>query len=294
MYSSCYLCNGEIFTHIEGVKDYEYHVPGTWAYECCSSCGVLQIKPFPSSHSELSSYYPVNYHKFNKSKLFNFLNNIILKIRIMRLKINSNGPIKIIDVGAGDMRFLKAVSSRFFVERAVAIDLSFDGIGKAGDIEFTNQPFVETLFDLNTFDIVVMNNYLEHTMNPVQELQKAYSYLKKGGVICGLLPNFDRIDRKIFGKYWGGMHTPRHLYHFDLFSLNRYLRAAGFSAVKVKNEMHPGHISISINNLLIDKLLILGPRIPLISFLTILLLPISIFFSLFLKNGSMKFYAIKQ
>ena len=89
------------------------------------------------------------------------------------------------------------------------------------------------------------------------------------------------------------MHTPRHLYHFDKQSLKLLLEKAGFKKILIKNELHPGHLSISFNNFIINLFNIKSSRIPLFSFITLALTPFSLMLSIFGLNGSMTFYATK-
>jgi SAM-dependent methyltransferase len=292
MVNKCQICDNQVTDFIFGVKDYEYGVPGEWSYVKCDSCDVMQLCPFPDSYDDICLYYPKNYHKFSKSKLYRVLNDLILKIRVSRIKLPDVNDIGVIDIGAGDLRFLIALSEKFNIKKSIGIDLSYEESLK-NNIHCTSEPFLKCSIESNFYHAVFMNNYLEHTLNPLEELKKAYSVLKPGGKIYGVLPNFDSWDRKIFGRYWGGMHTPRHLYHFTPSSLRNFLVLAAFSKIKIKNEIQPGHISISINNYILEKLSLKGPRVPFMSLLTLLMLPFSTLFLLFSKNGAMSFEAEK-
>lgn len=294
MINKCRICCEKTKSYINNIEDYEYKIDGKWSYDYCEDCKTYQINPFPDTIEEIKKYYPSDYHKFNKSLFFKALNFLVLNIRAISAKISRNQSLKILDVGAGDVEFLRVIKSKNPKIDCIGLDLSYPANKLNKNIQLINRPFINVNFERNYFDYIFMNNYLEHSLSPLNELQHAFEKLKPNGKLIGILPNFNSFDRFIFGKYWGGMHVPRHLYQFNARSLGMLLEKSGFAKYSIKNEFQPGHISISISNYLISKFKLKGPRIPLFSILTISLTPISIIFAMLNKNGSMKFEATKQ
>ena len=197
------------------------------------------------------------------------------------------------DVGAGDGDFLKLLCDRFAPDLCVAVDFKFAS-NRDERITYLESSFLETEFPRQSFDMIFMTNYIEHVVDPEKELALAFAYLKDGGSLRGVLPNFDSFDRRIFGRFWGGGHVPRHLFQFDANNFSSLLVKAGFSLNKIKNERHPGHLSISVSNFFINLFKLNKARIPFFSLLTLMFTPISLFFSIFGKNGSMTFVAKKK
>ena len=62
----------------------------------------------------------------------------------------------------------------------------------------------------NLFDITYSSHVIEHTESPDLFLKKQSEILKPGGFCFFLTPNSNTWEAKYFGKYWGGMHFPRH------------------------------------------------------------------------------------
>lgn len=153
----------------------------------------------------------------------------------------------------------------------------------------------------NTFDAVFMINYIEHVIHPRDELKKAFSVLKPGGWIIGELPNFESIDRMLYGRFWGGNHVPRHAWQFGPKSLSHFLNQSGFTNIVVKQELDTAHLVLSIQNFLqrrhqdlkINPTLTSG-RMKWFSLLLVLFLPLNALFVLIGKAGVMTFQAQKS
>jgi 2-polyprenyl-3-methyl-5-hydroxy-6-metoxy-1,4-benzoquinol methylase len=79
-----------------------------------------------------------------------------------------------------------------------------------------------------SFDVLTFWDVLEHTFSPQDELKRAAELLKPGGLVVIHVPNWESIDRRLFGPYWAGLDSPRHLFVFTRPSLNALLENAGF------------------------------------------------------------------
>jgi len=99
--------------------------------------------------------------------------------------------------------------------------------------------------------VVFMNNYLEHTLEPRAELEKARDLLKPGGALAGEVPGYDSPDRRLFGPYWGGNHVPRHTFQFDQGFLRRLLAEAGYQRPRIQHSLSTGHWALSVQNYLV-------------------------------------------
>jgi len=75
-----------------------------------------------------------------------------------------------------------------------------------------------------SFDVIIMDNSLEHYFDPLGALLDAYRFLRKGGYFCIIVPNADGLSTRYLGAnlYWGHWfaYTPR--------SLSKALQQVGF------------------------------------------------------------------
>jgi 2-polyprenyl-3-methyl-5-hydroxy-6-metoxy-1,4-benzoquinol methylase len=104
-----------------------------------------------------------------------------------------------------------------------------------------------------------MGHVVEHFREPVQALRRAYALLRPGGILYGETPNVDCLDFRLFGRYWGALHFPRHITLFDARTLRRALGDTGFTAIRLSSRLRTVGWSAGIQNLLADRF---GLRVP--------------------------------
>ena len=81
-------------------------------------------------------------------------------------------------------------------------------------------------FEPASFDVVTYWDVLEHTFSPSAELACCARLLKPGGLLAINVPNWDSVERRLFGPYWNGFDPPRHLYTFKRPALTALLAQA--------------------------------------------------------------------
>lgn len=302
----CNLCHNTTSTIITSqMKDWEYGVEGTYDYRRCKNCFSIQLHPFPTT-ADLIKAYDIDYHGYSSSESKGIIFRVMYKIKEM-MYLNSLCKItgithgKILDVGCGVGEFLELFKANTSFE-LLGIDFNpkaIDECRKRG-IEGFCGTFEEFEAHPSSFSLISMNNYLEHTLNPVAEINKAYSLLKDQGCIIGEVPGFNSFDRKLFNRYWGGNHVPRHTYQFDFDYLSKILKNAGFREVKIKHELNTGHWALSVQNYFQRNVKNLksnpnlnSGRTKYYKYLLILFIPVNLVSILFNRSGVVKFYAKK-
>jgi SAM-dependent methyltransferase len=91
----------------------------------------------------------------------------------------------------------------------------------------------EATYPDNYFDAVTLWDVLEHLHNPSLSLQEIRRILKPDGILVFRVPNGKSWSEKIFGQYWAGLDSPRHLYVFDQFTLRRILEKERFDTLQM-------------------------------------------------------------
>jgi SAM-dependent methyltransferase len=82
------------------------------------------------------------------------------------------------------------------------------------------------------FDVVSLWHVIEHVLEPVADLREVRRILKPNGLLVLTTPNLDSFDARLFGRFWAGLETPRHLFVFSLSTLTRLLSGLGFELVR--------------------------------------------------------------
>ncbi|MGD2295484.1 MAG: class I SAM-dependent methyltransferase [Candidatus Aminicenantes bacterium] len=81
------------------------------------------------------------------------------------------------------------------------------------------------------YTTVTMVDFIEHTVRPVDAVQKAAKILKPGGTLCLVTPDIRSLTARIAGSKWWHFR-PGHLGYFTAQSLDLLLSSAGLSVVK--------------------------------------------------------------
>jgi SAM-dependent methyltransferase len=92
-----------------------------------------------------------------------------------------------------------------------------------------DKPFPEVQFDL-----VVMNQVIEHIPQPDLALTAIRARLAPGGRIVMVFPNVGSLWCKLSGARWINWHVPYHLHHFSLDSFTRLAQRCGYRVVRTR------------------------------------------------------------
>jgi SAM-dependent methyltransferase len=140
---------------------------------------------------------------------------------------------RLLDVGSGPGFFLQTAKERGW--RVLGIEPSRQAAAHARDLGLE---VVEGLFNADTapglgrFDVVHLNNVLEHVADPVELLALARELLDKGGLLCLNVPNdfspFQASARAALNlrEWWAA--PPHRLNYFDFESLSLLVSRLGF------------------------------------------------------------------
>jgi SAM-dependent methyltransferase len=87
------------------------------------------------------------------------------------------------------------------------------------------------------FDVVSMFHYLEHTTDPLAEIDAAYRVLEPGGTYMIEVPAPDCRPARWLGWAWGPWMQPQHLHLLPMSALVRALDARGFEILETERRL---------------------------------------------------------
>ena len=267
-----------------------------WKIVRCSSCGLLAQDPLPNA-IDIGGFYPPSYSAYNSGTLISWMSRMVFvqdARRISRL-VPQGGSI--LDVGCGNGAALLAIGEMGFT-RLAGLEINPAAVQRARDsgLDVRCGELLDADFPDSSFDLIRMGHVIEHVLDPVATLRRAYRLLKPGGILMGETPNTDCLDFSIFKKYWGALHIPRHIFIFNDRNLRQALEKSNFVDVEMSYGLRTVGWSAGIQNLLADRAGLPIPpsgRIAWYSLLIALFLPFTLAQAIFGKTATVAFRARK-
>ncbi|MEW5895430.1 MAG: class I SAM-dependent methyltransferase [Candidatus Omnitrophota bacterium] len=212
----------------------------------CRACGFAHVMPFPDK-KEYSDFYENSFYQdyrsdYIKSHLDDMeWHNIEHheKYDLFERFLTGKDLRRILDIGSGPGLFLKAGLARGW--NTVGVEPGKDAwlysTSELG-LDVHNAFFrKETYKNFGTFNVIHMNNVLEHLLYPKRTLTYAHEILEAGGLVCVTVPNdfnpLQEIIADYFRKEKWWVQVKAHLNYFNRESLSNLVRQAGFEIVHV-------------------------------------------------------------
>jgi len=222
-------------------NDYQFGIPGDFPLVRCHRCGLIYFFIRPCQN-EIFKYYDEGYLPYKKA-IQDERNWMIRWIRTRNInklcnKVETLCNIKkgrILDIGCSTGIFLDGMNNRGWSTKGVDINKhAVNYAQKRFRLDVVEGQF--STFDVpdNSFDAITMWDVLEHLHNPITTLVGVHKKLKSGGMLFLAIPNWESLDRRIFGTSWIGYDAPRHLYVFPKKLMEEILLKNGFQVIKMK------------------------------------------------------------
>jgi SAM-dependent methyltransferase len=241
----CPACGSERRHWRGDITEHEYATTTTDRFPlmACDDCGAWYLDPRPHA-SALGVIYPPDYYAYVRDALegsresaapaglFARLGSALFTRRIRPIaKYIDLGPAtRWLDVGCGSGSVLQSMREAYGVT-GTGIDLSPDAVAICRRRGFTAHA---TRFedyeprDGETYDLIHSSHLIEHVESPYAYLRKTWDLLAAGGLSVFVTPNTATWEARAFGRYWGGLHAPRHWTLLDEACARRLASRAGF------------------------------------------------------------------
>lgn len=189
------------------------------------------------------------YYTNLRSEVYNALN---LDPKFLALTSNVNHTVSILEFGSGSGAFFQNFDQYKFNYTGVDSNKKAVKFGKDQNLNINCCDW-ETFLKKNKkkFDIIIVNDFIEHTENHNIFISKAYEILVSGGLIVGSVPNLrfspvliNLLVKRDFKYYTHGVLDETHLRFFTKKSLNRSLIENKFkiSSLSMLNKIKPRSI----------------------------------------------------
>lgn len=142
---------------------------------------------------------------------------------------------KVLDVGAGDGKFLHYMRSEgFSVCGTTTSRTSADAARTLFGIELDVTPTLDGQLSHAPFELVTYWHVLEHLDDPSSHLRRWPALVKRGGFLVIEVPNIRSIGARLCYGSWLGSDVAHHVNHQELASIRRTLGDLRFDVVRTQ------------------------------------------------------------
>lgn len=212
----------------------------------CSSCGLVFRYNLPSQ-TELIGLYGNDYFVDNGANeggqgYFDYLEDEAfhrLNARRRIIDIESLYPVRgaILDVGCAAGFFLDEARMRGWQVTGMEIAEVMAGWAKSNlGLKIVTESFQQADLAERSFDVITMWDYLEHSVDPLGDVEKSHNLLKKDGLLVISTGDISSLTAKIFGKRWHLLTPQHHNFYFSKNTLRSFAEKSGFQTIKIVYE----------------------------------------------------------
>ncbi|MBI3288874.1 MAG: class I SAM-dependent methyltransferase [Elusimicrobia bacterium] len=181
----------------------------------CPDCGLGRTWP-PVAPERIVDWYPEQYYGKENVRFNPLFETLVRWFRKRRAAVLHNrvprGPV--LDVGCGRGMLLSYLRELGY--EAHGLELSETAAWHARNtlkLEVSTGDFLTSPHEKNRYNAVIFWHTLEHFVNPISAVARAYELLKPGGLLAIAVPNYGSWQAKLFGRFWFHLDVPRHYFH---------------------------------------------------------------------------------
>ena len=246
--SYCIICSQQLQLYYEDVYDDRYGFSEIYDLLKCPNCNQYQTIPL-LDESYLSTLYSIYYPRKNIdvvgiNKQAKQITSIFSPLIRWWKGDNNQGQYyakrgeNVLDYGCGNGTSL--VELRLIGANAYGIeaDQNVRQVIMPLDLNIHIGALEPNTFNGIKFDLIILNQVLEHIPNPDALLKSLSSHLNANGRIILSFPNSNSFFANFFKRKWINWHIPYHLHHFNLGSSSIYFNNLGWD-IKFKKTITP-------------------------------------------------------
>jgi SAM-dependent methyltransferase len=242
--TACIACGAATEPYVDEIWDDRYGSPGKFSILKCANCGQMVTSPL-LSEQELpalySRYYPRGSVDFSAIKREADL--VLLpdaEVTRHRNGTDNQGHYfvkpgqKVLDIGCGSCVSLLEVRNLGGEAWGIETDPNVRVIADHFGLKVHIGSIHDNPFPGEDFDLIVLNQVIEHVPDPIALLKLVRDRLRSGGRVMLATPNSGSFNRLVSGRKWINWHIPYHLHHYNKGSLARIAARAGYKVLSMQ------------------------------------------------------------
>ncbi len=209
----------------------------------CNQCGLARAENIPD-RKKLEQLYSEDYFRSTDSGALGYDDYIADRRKISKtfekrmeeIEEWVGGKGRLLDIGCATGFSLEVAAKRGWDATGVEIsEFACDFARRKLGLDTHCGSMDETDFEPETFDVITMWDYIEHSPDPFSEIRQANRLLKKGGLLALTTPDITSLPARIWGARWMGIKEEEHLYYFSPGTIGRLLSESRFEQVRLKH-----------------------------------------------------------
>ena len=208
---------------------------GAYPVAVCAACGSGTTQPRVEP-ADLAAFYPEEYGPYAEadgavtamiSRAIRATQGALARRRFPLSVVTERAPGRGLDVGCGRGDLAGGFVDRGW--RMTGVEPSADACTAAAarGVDARQGTLDTVSLEPAAYDLAVFQHSLEHTTEPLADLERVGAALAPGGVVVITVPNFGGWQARRFGGRWYHLDLPRHRTHFTERGLRLLLDRAG-------------------------------------------------------------------
>jgi 2-polyprenyl-3-methyl-5-hydroxy-6-metoxy-1,4-benzoquinol methylase len=238
----CPVCEGGDFFPGLAVFDDRYGEPNEYCLGECMGCGHTATWP-RLEEVQLPNLYGAYYPRKSLSveALAQQANGVDRPLSFLRrwwLGTDNQGQYvvrsgeRVLDVGCGTGVSLLEAQALGAEVWGIEADPNVQRIARALHLRIHAGSLYDQPFPGLVFDLIILNQVIEHIPDPDQTLKLLRARLAPGGRIVLVFPNVKSIWSYLSGARWINWHVPYHLHHFHERTFSRMASRCGYRVAR--------------------------------------------------------------
>lgn len=227
----CPVCDGHTFFLGEKIFDDRYGEPNCYRLSSCAACGHVATAP-RLCDSDLPGLYSTYYPRKSISagdvaREADKAKSALAGLVRWWNGTNNQGQYSVrsgeimLDVGCGSGTSLLEAKALGATAFGIEADPNLKPIAAELGLTIHFGKLQDMPFNERTFDLIVMNQVIEHLPEPDNALRALSERLTPSGRMVLVMPNTSSLWRRLSGSRWINWHIPYHQHHFNRESFER-------------------------------------------------------------------------
>lgn len=236
---ACPACGGEDATPVMDAPPQLVDLSQTFRFVRCASCDLVYLENRVRSDA-VAALYDADYPLHRGPELWGPFAPLVARdqaqldarrVRMVLAHRSLSATDTVLDVGCGRPTFLAALERETGC-RAIGLDLTEPPTESVFDrvrVHRAMPPdWPQEISDAAPLSVVTMWHYLEHEPDPIATLRWLRERMRPDGITVVEVPDFDGATARWMGRWWPGLHTPRHASVFTRATLQSTAERAGW------------------------------------------------------------------